>query len=218
MGVKRGRQLLVKAKVPSLKQNWEEFWITNQTPTISIDLLGAFFPLLLELESRPEMVTALMLKWFEGKKNVLLVLDGKRTREKFATSLARQEKREKEVAKLEALLEKAEDRVLEGKRISAGFYKRMDVLQTRTGSFATQLETLSRNLNGKVRIDHVAFEADVSIASSKADIVISGDSDLIFHGSNATVAIPSRSGNSFDLNVTQIINSRYTNGMISLKL
>ncbi|CAO3676648.1 unnamed protein product [Umbelopsis ramanniana] len=129
----------------------------------------------------------------------ILYLDGGRTKEKKETAERRRNVKEKDIRKLNAMFRVAEGKAAQGQPISASQYDALRCLSRRT---FTLTDSMKETLVQKAREEGwnmVACEgeADVHIGGldlDETDVVISGDSDLLFYPRVQQVLRPMKDG------------------------
>src|ERR1700741_70456 len=122
------------------------------------------------------------------KDRTVLYLDGKTTKEKERTAELRRQVKERDLKKMEDLLHKAEDKAMYGKRLSGAQISSIHRLCRRAFSLTPNMKSILAEealATGWTIVDCLG-EADVHIGGltlTDEDVVVSGDSDMLFYDS-----------------------------------
>jgi hypothetical protein len=133
-----------------------------------------------------------------SKENTVLYLDGGVTKEKQATANRRQQIKERDSKKMEALLKAAEIKACQGRRVSTSQIDAITRLSRRMFKLTDHMKAiLTRTAEEQGwKIILCNGEADVHIGGLDLDenaAVISGDSDLLFYRNTHVVLRPTNS-------------------------
>ena len=104
MGILNANKLINNLDAPFTKRTFNNFVHENRGKIVKVDMLANFYPWL--LNSELAFLKKQFVEWFagEGKENVELVFDGKRTIQKLNTAVERATKKHEDSL---SLLEKA---------------------------------------------------------------------------------------------------------------
>jgi hypothetical protein len=195
MGVKGSHGFFRKKKVPTEVANWEEFIKKYSTSTIFVDLMATSFMLIREklaLGKSAELIG--ILASFFKRDNIVVVLDGKWSRQKAFAHSRRQITANSNIEKHKLIIKALKKR----KRITN--YNRREYKKSIISVYRLKDRDKNELINGLrekgmyftylgVRVVMAAFEADVFIASQSNAIAVSSDSDYLFHRNVAVSAV-----------------------------
>ena len=201
MGVKAiGKNFINKHSLVSesitVKELYEQEAHTGMT--IYLDLFGAFFSLLPKTRSSDDIAICVgrLVKLIPPSDRLVIVVDGKGSREKQATHSKRQASRDTSLAKFGRLLSELQQQYSD-KRVSKSKWKAIQ--KAKNHSFrlnssdkARLIEALRSKGYAVVLADG---EADVYIAQQNNPLGISNDSDLLFHRNIRVCGRPKLIGN-----------------------
>jgi hypothetical protein len=187
--------------------------------TVHVDLLGSYYQMVIDnfFLKVPNVAAKLIftkLGHIFSVDRTILYLDGGRTKEKQETAERRRNVKKKDIRKLDVMFRVAEGKAAQGRLISASQYDALCRLSRRTFTLTDSMKKKLVQIAREEGWNMVACEgeADVHIGGLDLDetnVVISGDSDLLFYPRVQQVLRPMKDG-SFHLyrksNVTAVSN------------
>jgi len=181
MGIKGLHQVIKKKKVKFKQFNSLESFVAAQNgKPVYFDLLGCLFHIIKKMlyEKKKEKLLFSLIQLLHVK-NLIVVVDGSRSKEKMDTTLKRLSSIQSNLSKFNDHLEKAKS--LE--KLSKNHWKRLE--KYRLASYQISKVDLDYIVNGLimagVTVEKVPFEADVWIAKQIKSVVISKDGDYYCH-------------------------------------
>lgn len=176
MGVKGAHRLIKSERVPYDVVSLSKFAEKWSSQTIFFDLLGSLFYQIKKAQVNDKRWLNPTLLNFLTRPNVVVVLEGQRSRLKLATAISRVQITQQQLAKFASYLEKAASTRTLGKK----HWRLLESLHI--SGHPLNIPDITRTLS-----DHgilwiaAEFEADLYIAHQRNSIVVSRDSDFMFH-------------------------------------
>jgi hypothetical protein len=187
----------------------------EQYTKFHVDVLGSYYPVLIDnfYKHPPSQAATLVIEKLKSMlpmEKTILYLDGNKSAEKQATTERRSQVKEKDMRRLQAQLRIAESKAAQGHRISASQIKEITRLSRRAFHLTSEMKRIFLETASKLgcNVKSCRGEADVHIGSlslKENEVVVSGDSDLLFYTNVHDILRPLGNGNFLPYNKSDLL-------------
>lgn len=190
MGVKSAHKFFRKHKVPIESMDWDTFVSDNQK--IYVDLMATSFQLIRSkmAHGKSSELIGILTSLFKHP-GVVVVFDGDRSNEKELARLKRNEQMKKNITKhskvnvFNQIIQKLKSKTKFRKWMATAYDKSLNCYCLTSSEKQIIIDGLKENW---VFVEVAKFEADVHIAQIQNAVVVSSDSDYLFHQNISKVA------------------------------